>query len=109
MYFARRSTIAFALFAAAPAALESQDRLPTMPGYAQFAQVAPLVSQVNQQINSQRVSNVTWLADGSGIEYTVGGQGGKRFRYVFATRAKSEIPFPTAGSRAGAEPAAPQG
>ena len=109
MYFARRSTIVLALFAAAPAALESQDRLPTMPGYAQFAQVAPLVNQVNQQINSQRVSNVTWLGDGSGIEYTVGGQGGRRFRYVFATRARSEIPFPTAGGRAAAEPAAAQG
>jgi dipeptidyl-peptidase-4 len=109
MSFVRRSPFVVALFAAIPAALESQDRLPTMPGYAQFAQVAPIVNQVNQQINSQRVSSVTWLADGSGIEYTVGGQSGKRFRYVFATKAKSEIPFPTAGSRAGAEPAVPQG
>jgi dipeptidyl-peptidase 4 len=93
MSFARRSPFALALVAAIPAVLSSQDRLPTMPGYAQFAQVAPVVTQVNQQINAQRVGNLTWLPDGSGLEYTVGGASGKRFRYTYATKAKTKIPI----------------
>jgi dipeptidyl-peptidase-4 len=84
------------LVVAFPAVLAGQDRLPTMPGYAQFQRVAPIVQQVNQQIASQRVSDVTWLSDGSGLEYTLGAQGGKRYRFAFATRARTEISFPQA-------------
>src|SRR3954467_6954708 len=63
MAFRTRIGVALAVL---PTILAAQDRLPTMPGYAQFVRVAPVVQQVNQQIAAQRVSDVTWLADGSG-------------------------------------------
>jgi dipeptidyl-peptidase-4 len=69
----------------------AQDRLPTMPGYSQFARMAPVIGQVNQQIAASRVGNIAWVPNG--IEYTVGGQSGKRYRYSFATKTKTEIPF----------------
>jgi dipeptidyl-peptidase-4 len=84
-----------------PALLFAQDRLPTMPGYDQFARVAPSIARVNQQIASSRVSGVTWLPDGSGIEYTVGGQAGNRYRLAFDSRQKTEIPFPQPTARPG--------
>src|SRR3954471_16617011 len=91
----RRFVFGLTALAAVPSLALSQDRLPTMPGYAQFSRMAPVIQQVNQQIASGRVSNVSWLADGSGVDYTIGGQGGKRYRFVFASKARSEIPFAT--------------
>ncbi|HET9426466.1 MAG TPA: DPP IV N-terminal domain-containing protein, partial [Gemmatimonadaceae bacterium] len=90
----RSRPVALLLSLCLPGAVLAQDRLPSMPGYAQFARVSPLIGQVNQQIAASRVSSVAWLPDGSGVEYTVGGPGGKRFRYTFATRQRAEVPIP---------------
>src|SRR4051812_45226685 len=98
--------VPFVIALAVPTLLFGQDRLPGMPGYSQFTRVAPLIGQVNQEINRQRVTNITWLPNGAGVEYTVGGQGGKRFRYTFATKTKTEVPFPQPQSRPAAS--APQ-
>jgi dipeptidyl-peptidase 4 len=73
--------------------LPGQDRLASMPGYAQFSRMAPVIGQVSQQVNGRRVSNINWLRDGLAVEYTVGGQAGKRYRYTFATKTSTEIPF----------------
>ena len=107
MSIARPTRLVLVLGVALPALVGAQDRLPTMPGYSQFNRVSPLIGQVNQQVAASRVSNVTWLPNGAGLEYTVGGQGGKRFRYSFASKAKTEIPFPQAQPRP--LPAAAQG
>ena len=87
-----RVSVAVAL--AMPTLLLGQDRLAGMPGYSQFTRTAPLVGQLNQEINRQRVTNITWLSNGAGVEYSVGGQSGKRYRFAFATKARNEIPFP---------------
>lgn len=100
----RARLIAFALVTV-PAVLTSQDRLPAMPGYTQFARVSPTIGQLNQQIGTSRISNVTWLGDGSGVEYTVGGQSGKRYRVTFSSKQKTEIPMGSPPMR----PANPQG
>jgi dipeptidyl-peptidase-4 len=89
MAFVRRASVAFGLVF--PAMAFAQDRLPTMPGYAQFARMAPVIGQVNQQIATSRVGGIAWVP--GGVEYTVGGQSGKRYRYTFATKTKTEIPF----------------
>ena len=104
MVLSRRSSSLFGLVLV-PALLGAQDRLATMPGYAQFTRMAPVVAQVNQQIAANRVSNITWLPNSVGVEYTVGGQAGKRYRYTIATKAKTEVPFPQPQAR----PASPSG
>lgn len=103
MQIVRRLSAGLVSLALAPMVLAAQDRLPTMPGYAQFNRMAPVVQQVGQQINAQRVGNITWLTDGSGVEYTIGGQGGKRYRFSFASKAKTEVPFPQTQPRPGGQ------
>lgn len=63
----------------------AQDRLPTMPGYAQYQRMA---SQRQGALQSGALS-VTWLDDGSAFDYV---QNGKRYRYDIAARRASEIP-----------------
>ena len=85
------------LWSVLPAMLGAQDRLRDMPGSAQYARVAPVYNQVNQQVNAARVSGVKWSADGKGLDYSVGG---KSYHFDFATRKASEVT-----ARAGEPPA----
>jgi dipeptidyl-peptidase 4 len=70
--------------------LVAQDRLKEMPGYAQFAEMAPKLprAMVSGAVTPQ------WADDGRSFDYT---QGGKRWRYDVATRRATEIEAPAAG------------
>jgi dipeptidyl-peptidase-4 len=48
------------------------------------------VSQVYQQLSASQVSNVSWLADGSGLDFTVGSQ--RRLRMDFASGKVTDAP-----------------
>jgi MFS family permease len=62
----------------------AQDRLKTMPGYAQFQKVSP---QLNGAVRSGAI-NGTWSADSSSVEYVLDG---KRYRFDVATRSAAEL------------------
>lgn len=102
----RRHSALLATALSLPALVAAQDRLPTMPGYAQATRVAPIIGQLNQQVAAGRVSDVSWLPDGSGVEYTVGGRGGKRYRFVVGSKQKSEIPLPPPPAQPATPPSA---
>src|SRR5207244_10287239 len=74
-----------------------------MPGAAQYQRMAPIIGQVNQQINAARVTGIVWAADGRGLDYAVGG---KRFHFDFATKQAVEVPS-TAASLGGGRSALP--
>ena len=85
--------------------LSAQDRLPTMPGYARYQEMAPLYrgAMVSGALN------VTWAEDGRTFEYA---QDGTRFRYDVARREAVALPAePEAargqpeGGRGGSRPA----
>ena len=65
-------------------ATSAQDRLKTMPGYAQYQKVS---AQLNGAVRSGAV-NGTWSADSSGVEYVLDG---KRYRFDVATRSATEL------------------
>jgi dipeptidyl-peptidase 4 len=62
----------------------AQDRLKSMPGYAQYQKMLP------QLTNAARLANlrVTWSDDGKAFEYV---RDGKRFRFDVASRQSAEI------------------
>jgi dipeptidyl-peptidase-4 len=62
----------------------AQDRLKTMPGYAQYAKVN---AQLAGAVRSGAVS-AAWSADGSGLEYSLDG---KRYRFDMTSRTASEL------------------
>jgi dipeptidyl-peptidase 4 len=62
----------------------AQDRLKSMPGYAQYQKVAP---QIAAALKSGAVTAV-WAADGKSFEYSFDG---KRFRYDLAARQAAAI------------------
>jgi dipeptidyl-peptidase-4 len=79
-----------ALLLATPVLLNAQDRLPTMPGYSQFSRVSPVISQVFRQLGAAQVSGVSWLADGSGVDFTLGST--RNLRLNFSTGQMVDAP-----------------
>ena len=76
-------------------ATSAQDRLKTMPGYAQYQKVS---TQLNGAVRSGAVSG-TWSADSASVEYVLDG---KRYRFDVATRSATELGAATdAGGRGG--------
>ena len=65
-------------------ATSAQDRLKTMPGYAQYQKVS---TQLNGAVRSGAVSG-TWSADSASVEYVLDG---KRYRFDVATRSATEL------------------
>jgi dipeptidyl-peptidase-4 len=62
---------------------DAQDRLRTMPGYAQYQKIT---TQLNGAVRSGAVSG-SWTPDGSSVEYTLDG---KRYRFDLATKDTTE-------------------
>jgi dipeptidyl-peptidase 4 len=62
----------------------AQDRLKTMPGYAQYQKVS---AQLNGVVRSGAI-NGTWSADSGSVEYVLDG---KRYRFDLASRATTEL------------------
>ena len=62
----------------------AQDRLKTMPGYAQYQKVS---AQINGAVRSGALGG-TWSADSGSVEYVLDG---KRYRFDVAARAATEI------------------
>ncbi len=73
--------------------LPAQDRLPSMPGYAQFQKMR---NEIPNAVRSGAITPV-WEADGRSFTYTANG---KRMRYDIASRRASEAP--EAGANGGA-------
>jgi dipeptidyl-peptidase-4 len=101
---ARRITIVLAL-AALPSVADGQDRLKTMPGYDQYARVAP------QMAGSVKLGAVQafWIDGNKALEFQ---RDGKWYRFDIASRKASEISAPAtpdslrrgrAGGRGGPE------
>ena len=89
--FVRSALLALAF---APAPLHAQDRLKTMPGYAQYDRMrVPMQSAVKLG-----ALNVTWAPDGKSFEYV---QDGKRLRYDVTTRKAIERKTATGATRPG--------
>ena len=76
-------------------ATSAQDRLKTMPGYAQYQKVS---AQLNGAVRSGALSG-TWSADSASVEYVLDG---KRYRFDVATRGATDLgAAPDAGGRGG--------
>ena len=84
---ARRVALALSL-AAGPSVVVAQDRLKTMPGYEQYARVAP------QIVGSVKLGTLQpfWIDSGKAFEYQ---RENKWYRYDVATRKPNEISAPT--------------
>jgi dipeptidyl-peptidase-4 len=61
-----------------------------MPGYSQFSRVSPVISQVFRQLGAAQVSGVSWLADGSGVDFTLGST--RNLRLNFSTGQMVDAP-----------------
>ena len=82
-------------FAYVDVTTSAQDRLKTMPGYAQFQKVS---AQLNGVMRSGAI-NGTWSADSSSVEYVLDG---KRYRFDVATRHAADLgPVADANGAAG--------
>ena len=94
--FVRR--LALVALAGAPFASASvvrgQDRLKSMPGYEQYARMAP---KLTGAIKSGAVTP-QWADDGKSFEFTLGS---KRMRFDMATRTATELPGPPAAANGG--------
>ena len=93
-----RAAVSAALVAPAlltATSLHAQDRLKSMPGYAQYERMrVPMQTAVKLG-----ALNVTWAPDGRSFEYL---QDGKRLRYDVAARKATETTAPpAAGNRFG--------
>jgi len=75
-----------------PADTQAQDRLRTMPGYAQYARMMP---QMQGAVRSGAL-NVTWVDEGRAFEYTLEG---KRWRYDVAAKRATEVAMPAPPAR----------
>ena len=84
----RRARAIVLAVVALPTASLAQDRLKTMPGYEQYARVAPQIG------GSVKLGAIVpyWMNDGSGFEYQ---QNGKWYRFDVAARKATEIASPT--------------
>jgi dipeptidyl-peptidase-4 len=82
--FVRRAAVCALVAGLVQAGALAQDRLKTMPGYAQYQKVS------QQSASALRTGqlNATWSEDGSTFEYA---HLGKRYRYDVAARAATEI------------------
>jgi dipeptidyl-peptidase-4 len=94
-----RSLAAFAATAAAVTALAvtptAQDRLKTMPGYAQYERMG---KEIGSTLSLGGLA-VSWQDDGTSFEYH---KDGKTYRYEVASRTAREVgPAPEAPARAG--------
>ena len=95
---------AAAIFVAFLQPTSAQDRLKSMPGYAQYQKVAP---QIAGAVKSGAVTP-SWSADGKSFEYTFDG---KRYRYDVAARqatAIGEAAEPAGRGRGGRGQGAPE-
>lgn len=72
----------------------AQDRLKTMPGYAQYQKVN---AQLNGAVRSGAI-NGTWSVDGASVEYVLDG---KRHRFDLAARSATEVGPAADGAAAG--------
>ncbi len=70
------------------AALEAQDRLKQMPGYAQYQRIS---REMTNAVRSGALS-VNWVEGGKAFEYT---KEGRRYRYDIATRNATAIKAPS--------------
>jgi dipeptidyl-peptidase-4 len=88
---ARVALSALTVLAMLPARSFAQDRLPSMPGYEQYQHMA------GQRQGAVRLGalNVTWLDDGSALDYQ---RDGRRYRYDLAARQATELE-PVAGDQ----------
>ena len=78
---------------AAPA--HAQDRLKTMPGYEQYARMAPQIAAAvggGGGFFGRGGNGITWDADGKSFEFS---QQGKRLRYNVDTKQLTDAPVPT--------------
>ena len=80
----------------------AQSRLPTMPGYEQWAKVSP---QIAGAVKSGAII-AEWAADSKSFEYNLNGT---RWRVDVATRRTSEVSAPAAAPSSVASPGAPVG
>jgi dipeptidyl-peptidase-4 len=70
--------------------LRAQDRLPSMPGYGQWARVAPQIAQAVPGRGFGRGGiSARWSPDGKTVDFT---NGGKQFRYDFVTKKIGDVP-----------------
>ena len=91
----KKAIVYLAAVAVAPAVLVAQDRLKTMPGYAQFQRVAP---QIQTAVVSGGLA-ATWVDAGRAVEY---GRDGRRYRFDLTTQRVTEAsPAPQAQARNG--------
>ncbi len=81
----RPALVALALAPVATAALHAQDRLKSMPGYAQYQRMQ---EPIRNAVKLGALA-VAWAPDGKSFEYA---QDGKRFRYDIPVRRAVEIP-----------------
>jgi dipeptidyl-peptidase-4 len=100
--FTRALLLLLSALAIVPRDAAAQDRLRTMPGYAQYTRMQPLIG------SSVRLGslNVTWVDEGRAFEYV---QDGKRMRYVIASKTATEVtapqPQPQQNAQRGGSPA----
>ena len=84
--YTRFATVAI-LAVALPAGASAQDRLKTMPGYEQYARVAP---QINGSVKPGALQTF-WIDGGKAFEYQ---RDAKWYRYDVATRKAAEVAQP---------------
>jgi dipeptidyl-peptidase-4 len=87
---ARRAVQALALCSFAAGAATAQDRLPSMPGYDQWARMAPqIASAIPGRGFGRGGIAARWSPDGKTVDFT---NGGKQFRYDFVTNKVGDVP-----------------
>jgi dipeptidyl-peptidase-4 len=87
-----------ALFTLSSGALQAQDRLRSMPAFAQYQQANSQLSAAMSGFYGSGVSGVVWSADGKAVGYA---KGGKNYRYDLTTHKAAEVDQPVKGVAAG--------
>src|SRR4051812_42142010 len=110
-HISRRPTVALIALVAFTVSAGAQDRLKSLPGYDQYARMAPQIAGVlgssGQFFGRGAASNIAWASDSKSVEFV---ESGKRLRYDLATGKVNEAP-PVAtqqggrGGRGGSGPA----
>jgi dipeptidyl-peptidase-4 len=86
----RRLGTVLGLYSLLAGAAGAQDRLPSMPGYDQWAKMAPQIATAIPGRGFGRGGIAArWSADGATVDFT---NGGKQFRYDFVTRKVADVP-----------------
>jgi dipeptidyl-peptidase-4 len=75
-----------------PVQAQAQDRLRTMPGFAEYSR---MTAQLSGAVRSGAL-NVSWVEEGKAFEYTLDG---KRWRYDVAARRAAEVAMPAPPQR----------